>query len=198
MPGKAQLDSMVEEVQSSVSHITQFLPENAYGFLEAQKSNESLQAMKRYYKLSELSNELFIKLREVMIPLKEEQMRTALYAISAFATGGCLKVYYEDHLKDDRCSWEMDNAPIVDVQEVHQDDHHAGTHHDHDKKETHHDQHHHNGEAQVNKQAASALEQNQETILSEAIKSTVPIGEGMAPTDADTAPTIEDKLERQD
>jgi len=117
MPGKAQLDSMVEEVQSRVSHISQFLPENAYGFLDSQNSTEGMKAMKRYYRLEDLSNEQFIKLRQVVIPLKEEQMRTALYAVSAFATAGCLKPYFEDTLKNQKCPWQMDNEPLHDEEE---------------------------------------------------------------------------------
>lgn len=112
MDGKMQLNSMVEEVQSRVSHIIQFLPENAYGFRDAQSNDERMKAMKGHYKLTDLSTELFIKLREVMIPLKEEQMKTALYAVSAFATGGCLQFYFEDQHKDKPCKNLLDNSPI--------------------------------------------------------------------------------------
>jgi len=114
MPGKAQLDSMVEEVQSKVAHITQFLPENAYGFLEAKSKPELMKAMKEHWRLQDLTDKQFIELREMIIPLKEEQTRTALFAVSAFATGGCLKHYFEVTLQAEMCSLDIANERIHD------------------------------------------------------------------------------------
>lgn len=106
MPEKGQIGSMVEEVQSRTLHIVQFLSEALHGFVDAKKSVKTLEEMKKFFGVQELSDQNFIRLREAVIPLQQEQTRVSLYAVSSFAAGGCLKQYFEDTLKDETCPWE--------------------------------------------------------------------------------------------